>query len=135
MSDQPPERGRTAGKFITMDAAMLAAQNERLDQLNSNIQALAQSIAERPTKYDLKQARRRSRNQLLATILVFAFVAGGLIYNLAKIDNQCEDRNRNAAAFQALLFVLITQAEQSPEETKVERAIKEYADTLKVIDC
>ena len=135
MSEQPPERQRTAGKFITMDAAMLAAQNERLDRLNDNIQALAQSIAERPTKYDLKQARKRSRNQLLATILVFAFVTGGVVYNLDRLDDQCEDRNRNAAAFQALLFVLISQAEQTPEETPVEKAIKDYADTLKEIDC
>lgn len=136
MSDHPPERRRMAGQFITMDAAMLAAQNERLDQLNENIQALAKSIAERPTQYDLNQARKRSRNQLIATILVFAMVLGGVIYNQKRLDAQCKDRNRNAEAFRTLLVTLLANPSQPGSENSPGAiALRKYTDTLTVIDC
>lgn len=123
------------GQFVTMDAAMLAAQNERLDQLNDNIQKLATSIAERPTQWDLKQARRRSRNQLIATIVVFAMVMSGVVYNQRRLDAQCQDRNDNAAAFRTLLVVIVSQGQQSPEESPIEKALNDYLDTIKQIDC
>lgn len=136
MSEQPPpERRRVPGKFITMDAAMLAQQNERLASLDTSVQKLAKAVSARPTKYDLKQARKRSRNQLLATIVVFGLVVGGVIYNQRKLDAQCLDRNRNAEAFRSLLIVLIAQADLTPEETPVEKAIRDYFNTLEVIDC
>lgn len=136
MSDHPPERRRMAGQFITMDAAMLAAQNERLDQLNENIQALAKSIGERPTKYDLKQARKRSRNQLIATIVVFALVMGGVVYNQKRLDAQCEDRNRNAEAFKALLVTLLANPSQPGSENSPGAiALRKYTDTIKIVNC
>jgi hypothetical protein len=117
-----------------MDAAMLAAQNQRLDELNENIQKLAKSVEARPTKYDLEKARKRVRNQLIATILVGLALMTYMFGQQQKIKQACMDRNANNAAFRVLIAEVIEKVSQSPD-IELRDQLVQYLNTLKPIEC
>lgn len=144
VSDRPsgPERRRAPGQFITMDAAMLAAQNERLEQLNNNIVKLAKAVDTRPTREELDRQRKFDRIRRWASVALVGLVLAGFyvqqreISKLIEQDRRstfgvCEERNRDNGEFLALLQKVQSLA-PSPE---LQAVFNEYAQNLRPVDC
>jgi hypothetical protein len=128
-----PER-RKVPPLVSMDAALLADQNQRLDRLNASIEDLAEAVKGRPTKLDLEATRKRLRDQLIITILLFAVVCGGLVWQQGKTVRACDDRNSNTEKFRILIAVLVQEGENRGQ-TPINDALKDYLTTLKTVDC
>lgn len=126
MSEHPPERRRVPGQFITMDAAMLAQQNERLASLDESIQALAKSVNQRPTKFDLESTRKRLRNQLIATVLVGAILFTFVFIQNQKLQQACLDRNANTEKFRTLIAVITNETSKADPDGPVATSLTEY---------
>lgn len=131
----PERRASEKVPFISMDAAMLAVQTEQLKVLNAGIEKLTTAVGDRPTKHDLEQTRKRLRNQLIITIVLFFILACGLYYEQQKAVQGCEDRNDNTIKFRTLIAVLVQEGSRDQQVTPVETALTDYLTTLKEVDC
>lgn len=138
-----PERRHST--FISMDAAMLARQSEKIDELIQHIDRLSEAIDTRPTREELRRRHKREaiRRWLLigTAVITFAFLGyqQNEINDLLEDDRQetftvCEDRNRENAQFLNLL-TRVTEISDGPGRSELERIFAEYAKNLEPVDC
>jgi hypothetical protein len=130
----PDRRGPHRPALVRLDETLLASQIGKLDKLDESVQQLAIAIKQRPSILDLERTRKRLRNQLIATVVAFSLIAAGLLYDQYLLHNQCLDRNSNAAQFRELLIVLTEESNSNPP-SRIDRALEEYRDSLKIVEC
>lgn len=128
---------------ITMDAAMLAQLNERVKELNENVQKLAMSVSTRPTREELEEQRRRDLIKRVAVFFLSVLIFGGFylqqreINRILEIDRKhtfavCEERNKDNLEFLELLKEI---TDRTPGESEFDELLTDYALTLEPVDC
>lgn len=146
MSYEGPDRREHKApvpQFISMDAAMLRQQTERIDALVEGIGKLAKAIAARPTAEEIAHDKKMSRIRNVAGIVLLATIFTGFGLQQRELDSiverdrlrtfdACESRNESNRDFLKLLADL---AALDPAVGPVDQIFTQYASNLKEVDC
>ena len=133
--------------FISVDAALLAKQAEKLEALKTSVEALTKAVAHRPTRQELDEQARRNRLKRIALAVLVGLIAWGfwqqqnqyldLLEDHRKLTYEtCNSRNtENAKNVKLLTRLSERQQPNRPRDPLAEEIVADYIKSLEPVDC
>lgn len=137
---QPPN-------FISVDAALLAKQAEKLDALKKSVEDLVRAVDTRPTREELAEQARRNRLKRIATGVLLGLIGYGFFHQQQQYAelltdyrtfsyNACTARNIENGKIIKLLTDLGARPQPGRQpDPEAQKIVSSFINSLKPVNC